>query len=287
MPVGLLIGVAATLGLGSMLTFGPTDRSPADLATYRRAVAADAEVADAALAALRGVVDSATERARRGAAATVDGGERPGPILEAAAARLEDGGPLTSRAQAALGSLRGQLAIGGNVDAPALLTSSDDLVSIAAQLRDSASSADAFARMRLATRQVLEQLQAALVGLRAKDLQAVDSAVAASRAALDEVRAWPGRLATLPVWIDTAGALLDALSDVAVARRAGDAPAESRALDAYRRASDEATQADRALAIAIAEGGGALAQAPLARLADLLAKIDATRGSVASLREPS
>jgi hypothetical protein len=141
--------------------------------------------------------------------------------------------------------------------------------------------------MRLATRQVLEQLQAALVGLRAKDLEAVDSAIAASRAALDDVHAWPGRLATLPVWIDTAGALLDALSDVAVARRAGDAPAESRALDAYRRASDEATQADRALAIAIAEGGGAVAQAPLARLADLLAKIDATRASVASLREPS
>ena len=45
MPIGLLIGVAAVLGLGSTLSFGPTDRTPADVAAYRRAVVVDAEAA--------------------------------------------------------------------------------------------------------------------------------------------------------------------------------------------------------------------------------------------------
>ncbi|HET8570907.1 MAG TPA: hypothetical protein VFN14_03380 [Candidatus Limnocylindria bacterium] len=287
MPIGLLIGVAAALALGSTLTFGPTDRTPADVAAYRRAVVADAEAADGALAALRETVEGAIERARGGVAATVSGDEPPGPMLEVAAARLEDGQPAVDRAQAELGALRGQLAIGGSVDAPRLLASSDDLASIAAQLRDSASSADGFARMRLATRQVLGGLQAVLVGLRANDLDAAGRGIAAARTALDEVRAWPGRLATLPVWIATADALLDALTGVVDARRDGDATREAQALDAYRRASDGAAQADRALAIAIAEGGGAISQAPLARLADLLAKIDATRASVSAVHDAS
>lgn len=287
MPIGLLIGVAAALALGSTLTFGPTDRTPADVAAYRRAVVADAEAAKGALTALRETVEGAIERARGGVAATVSGDEPPGPMLEVAAARLEEGQPAADRAQAALSALRGQLAIGGSVDAPRLLASSDDLASIAAQLRDSASSADGFARMRLATRQVLGGLQAVLVGLRANDLHAAGLGIAAARTALDEVRAWPGRLVTLPVWIATASALLDALTGVVDARRDGDATREAQALDAYRRASDEAARADRALAIAIAEGGGAVSQAPLARLADLLAKIDATRASVSAVHDAS
>src|SRR5207247_9325659 len=74
-------------------------------------------------------------------------------------------------------------------------------------------------------------------------------------AAIAEVRAWPGQLATLPVWVDTTGKLLAAVRRLAVAVRDGDDAGAASAAAAYRSAAVDARQADTALAIAIAEGG--------------------------------
>lgn len=272
--------MAAALALGGLLAFAPTERGPADAAAYRAALASARTAAGEALASLRAVVAGSIGQGRDGAAATVSGSDPPGPLLEAAAQRLDDGRPTVDRTQAALAALRGQLAIGGVEDGPRLLVSDDDLASIGAQLRGAADAADAFASMRLATGQVLDSLSAVLVALRGGDPGDADAALADGRSALDRVRAWPGQLATLPIWMKTADGLLDALGAVAAARHDGDRQREARALAAYQAASADAAQADRALAIAIAEGGGAVAQAPLSRLADLLAKIDAARAAV-------
>ena len=185
-----------------------------------------------------------------------------------------------------MASLRGELAIDGRRDPPELRFAAADLGSIATQLRGTLAPADAFAEMRRSTRATLDQLQAALVALRGNDLAAARSALDSADDAMAVVRAWPGKIATLPLWITTADRLLAALHDVADARATGDAAAEARALAAYRAAIDDATQADRALAIALAEGGGGILQAPMARLADALAKVQAASAAVAPLVHP-
>jgi hypothetical protein len=206
----------------------------------------------------------------------------PGAHFEDAARLLEQARPAAGEAVAALSVVRGQLAIGGGDGrSPQLLLSAGDLSTIAAQLRDAAAPADAFADMRRSARGVLDHLQAALTALRAADETAAGTALAAGDAALAEVRRWPGKLVTLPLWISAADRLLDALHEVLEARRVRDPSREAEALAAYRAATEDATRADRALAIALAEGGGGVSQVPLSRLADALSKIEAARDSLA------
>jgi hypothetical protein len=226
------------------------------------------------------------QQARHGAAATVSGDDPPGAHLRAAADRLAASEPTADRVTVALAALRGELAIVARRDPPELRLAASDLGSIALQLRGAATPADAFAEMRLSTRRVLDELQAALIALRDKELTTATTALAGADDALAVVRAWPGRLATLPLWITTVDRLLAALHDVADARAAGDAAGEASALAAYRAAAADAAQADRALAIALAEGGGGISEVPMARLADALAKVEAASAAVAPLLHP-
>jgi hypothetical protein len=280
------LGVAAALVLGGILAMRPTGVGPAAGVAHRAELLARSRTARDALGALTLALDGALQRARHGAAAVVSGDDAPGSEIRGAADLLEASEPTAGRVTSAMAALRGELAIDGRRDPPVLWLGASDIGSIAAQLRGTVAPADAFARMRLATRSVLDQLQAALLALQGNDLAAATSALERADDALAAVRAWPGTLATLPLWITTADRLLAALGDVAGARARGDAAGESRALAAYRAATDDATQADRALALAIAEGGGSVLEGPKARLADALAKVQAASAAVAPLVHP-
>lgn len=269
-----------------MLALQPPGLPPAVAAAYRAEVADRSARADAALQQLDVTLRSALDEARQGAAATLSGDERPAAHFEAAGARLEDGRGTAQAAADALSRLDAVLAVRGDRQPP-LALSADDLSSIAAQLRDTAVPADGFADMRMATRAFLDDLRASLIALRSRQAAVALPALQRAAADLAGVRAWPGRLATLPIWMQTGDDLLRALRDVAAAQQAGDASREKQALATYAAVTHDATRADRALAIALAEGGASVSGTPLARLADALSKLDGARASVAPLVHPS
>lgn len=277
---GVALGVAGALALGTILALGATDRGPGTSVAYQAQLADTANAAEAALSDLAAALDAALDAARSGAATTVSGDVPPSASFQAAAERLEVAAPLADDAARRLARVAGMLAIGGEHDAPQLFLAGPDLASISAQLRATGDAADAFADMRHASRSVLDQLRGALAAITRDDRAAATSALDAATAALAEVRAWPGALATLPFWTRTVHRLLRALRDVVAARVDGDAAAERHGLAAYRRAAQEASRADRALAIALSEGGGAVAQPALARLADAVGKVAAARNEL-------
>jgi len=96
------------------------------------------------------------------------------------------------------------------------------------------------------------------------------------------VRAWPGQLETLPIWIDTTTALVAALRSLAHASLAHDAESIREAQRAYQAAADDGKQADRALAIAIAEGGSAISSGAMRSASDELAAVDDALAELAS-----
>ncbi len=77
--------------------------------------------------------------------------------------------------------------------------------------------------------------------------------MAEAEASLDVVRASERELSTLPFWVDTVEALLDATADIARAAQAGDAEALAEAQAAFEVAADDAARADQALTIALGE----------------------------------
>ena len=84
---------------------------------------------------------------------------------------------------------------------------------------------------------------------------------------------------TLPVWIATTDAMITAMEQIVSATRAGDAAAASAAAEAFAALTDDAATADRALRIAIGEGGSSLTAAPLERLAAALGGIEGVRAT--------
>jgi len=107
--------------------------------------------------------------------------------------------------------------------------------------------------------------------------------VAEARADHDALAAWEVELVTLPVWLQAAGAMVDAVEAIVAATRAGDAAAAAAAADAFAASSADAVTADRALRIAIGEGGAAVTAAPLGRLAEMLRGVAEARSEVAAI----
>jgi hypothetical protein len=90
-------------------------------------------------------------------------------------------------------------------------------------------------------------------------------------------------LATLPVWLDTTAAMIGALEAIVAATESGDVAGARAAAEDFAAASQDAGPADRALRIAIGEGGSAVTAAPLGRLADVLRDVSSARLEVASI----
>jgi hypothetical protein len=281
--------VCAALLLGGLFSLRPADPlradPPAD-AQFQAELTGAAAAAQAAVDRLAAALRSALDEARRGAAATVDGDDPPGAHLTVAADRFTSATRPLADAHSALAHLAALLAARRGTAAPELPVTAGELTAVAGQLQAAAPAADAFRDMRQSSRAALDELRATLVALDAGDARGALAAAKRGSASLDAVRAWPGQIDTLPVWVDTSGQLLSALAELAQARIDGDRPAAAAAAERYATAARDADRADRAWAIALAEGGGAVTSPALAAAAETLGRVEATDAQLQPLVHP-
>jgi hypothetical protein len=279
----VVLGLLAVVTAGAAVGSGGPDPSARLAAT--RLVVENGAAADAELAAVEAALERSLDAARRGTARVVSGDEPPGPqFADAATALREEGERAAGRAIDATT----QLAAARRAQAPGAVgpqppVDRGELASIAAQLDATADAGDAFATMRRRAADAIDGLDRALAALDRGDAGTAAEEVAASRAAFRAVEAWPAGLPTLPVWIETVDAMIGAVEALVDAVTAGDAVRAEEAARAFAAASEEAVVADRALRIAISEGGSGVAAPALTRLARALESVQAARAEVAAI----
>lgn len=280
-------GLFATLALGAVLALrpaGPAAADPAGEAARQATIREVAEAAAAKVEELSVALDVARDAARRGSALVVSGDRDPAPELLAAASALEGGGDAATGAQAAMRALGGVFAaVRPQDEAPVLAVSGPTLLGIASQLRGSMEAAGAFVERRHASQATLTALGDALAALERSDLDAAEAALATARDARATVGDWEAQPPELSIWLGTTSAMLDAADRIVAAVRAGDAGAADAAGRDYRDAAAQAGLADRALALAISEGGAAVTATPLLRLAAALEDVASVRAALAVL----
>lgn len=273
--------VAALVGIVALVPLvGSGGPDPSAALAARALVAERAAAADEALLALERAIQPALDLARGASARVVNGESPPGEALASAGAMLVEVEPLGVAAASRLRALEGARRAAGrletNIEPPAR---AGELASIGAQLEGAAPAADRFASMRLRAERVLAGLAEVVDALADGDRVTAETTLDQVRADHRAVAAWEVQLATLPVWIEASAALLDA----AGALVAGDAEAVAAAADDFERQRDGAASADRALRIAMGEGGAAVTAAPLGRLADVLRRTADARAAVAEI----
>jgi hypothetical protein len=268
----------------------PARADPAAVVAHRETLSGRAARAAAALLPLSDAVGAAFDASRQGSARTVAGDESPGERLLVAAALVEGAQPLAGPAAETLRAMAGSLptaeATGVIATGHALdpdLTDASGLASIAGQLRETAPAADEFAGMRRLAGRILDEVDRALAALTAGDPDESMARLSAAAADHATLQGWEPGLVTLPIWLETTGAVIDALEELTRATESGDANAAREAADRFASAMAEAREADVALAIAMAEGGAAVASAPLQRLGDALETTNAALERVAAL----
>ena len=282
----LALGIAAVLVLGAVLAARSPDpfvADPAAAAALRAAAASDRDLAVAQLVGLRDALSAALDDGRQGAALTVQGTQRPGSQLTAAAEAIGQADARVGDLKATLRRLASELAVLGRPAPSRLALEPGQLAGIGAQLATSVDAADGFWSMRRATAATLDSLQNAFAAVDARDPDRALTAISAAEMSLATVRAWPGNLLTLPFWTKATGDLLAALRSLAIALRDHDVAGARAAEARYRSAAASAHQADVALAVAIAEGGSAVSDTPLAAAALALRAVRDALGEVRSI----
>jgi len=283
-PRGWAISLVLALGLLFCLRAAdPLVADPALGAVLTAQAARSADTADEALATVDAALLSASDHARSGSAATISGTTDPATDFLAAADSVAGSAPARTVAEGALERLTAIGARLGTDDTPALTWSAADLAALVAQLRSTAGEASAFVLMRQSAEAAMDALGDAAAAINASDLDAADAALARAALELTIVTAWEGRLDTLSVWLDTVNELAAASQAIVDAARAGDPVALAEARSRYATAAEAAALADRALAIALSEGGGAVVAPALASLADARRAVAAARFGLASL----
>ena len=279
----LRVAALATVAVvGLVVLLCPGAPRPEVGAAARRLVFEAATMADAALAALVGDLEPAVDAGRAGSARAVAGDEPPGPKLDGAAA-------LTRAAESSAADVRRALAAldrarhAADPGAPAIepVAEAGELDSIAAQLEASADAADEFAAMRARADSVVAGLGAALTALDDGNVPEARRQLEQARELHTVIADWDVGLVTLPVWLDTTDAMIGAVERIITATEQGNADDAERAADEFAALSADAAPADRALQIAISEGGGAVAAVPLERLAAVLAAATDRRAAIA------
>jgi hypothetical protein len=283
----VLLGIIGTLVLGGVLaarSADPLTADPAAAAALQSTIAAQRAKAESQLVQLERALSAALQDGRHGAALTVQGTDRPGPHLSSAAAAIGKADPLVAVANQTIRHLVANLEVAGRAGSvPSLALEPGQLAGIGAQLENSAGAADAFWSMRRATETTLARLADAFAAIDAEDPGKALTAVDAAERSLEQVKTWPGNLLTLPVWTQATGDLLAALRSLAVAVRDHDAAAARAAEARYKAAAANAHRADIALAVAIAEGGSAVSDSPLAAAANALRSVDDALAGVRSI----
>lgn len=279
------IGIALVVGLGFGLRSADPARADPPLDAARgRALVASAAAADEALAGLATLLNDAIDHARNGSADTVAGDRAPAPELEAAAGALTDGSVTADRARRAVAALAGlALAIAPDRAVPPLRLGGPDLLVMAAGLRSSADAATLFVERRQATVAIVTALGDAISaldhGFPADALARLDAA----KAPLDLLDAWVERPPLIGYWMQVIREFIDATRGIATATIQGDRVAQRAAAARYAKAADAARGADNALAVSLAEEGGAVSGIQLERLAAAASAVADERAAVAPL----
>ncbi|MBA2634208.1 MAG: hypothetical protein H0U86_14630 [Chloroflexi bacterium] len=277
------ISAGATL-VGLVLLLGPRAADPGIEISAEVLVRGRAQAATDALDALRDAIQPGLDEARLAAAAVLSADDPPGSLLLAAGATIADaeGAATTARrAVARLNGARGTWGLGATPLADP--TPASELESIGRQLAAAAPAGDSFADLRERGIELPATLEQALTALEGGDLDTAEEIVAQARADHDLVAAWEAERTTLAVWIATTDAMIIAMEEIVSATRAGDAAAAGAAAERFADLGDEAAPADRALRIALGEGGSALIAAPLERLAAALGGIEDARSATAAI----
>jgi hypothetical protein len=271
---------------GGILLLGPGGPSPAVEVAARRAILRTADEADVALSGLAAALVPAVDAGRAGSARAVAGDEAPGPMFADAAELTRAAEAKAAAAREALVALnRGRNARDPGASELEAVAEPGELDSIAEQLSAAAEAGDEFAAMRDRAFSVIGELDDAIAALDAGDLAGARDHVGRARDAHTAVAAWDVGLVTLPVWVETTDAMIAAVERIITATERGDSAAAQRAAEDFVARADDAAPADRALRIAIGEGGSAVAAVPLERLATILTSIDDARAAVTSVRE--
>lgn len=272
--------VALVLGLGA-----GSPRPELEIAA-RASILEHAGATEAALATLRQRLVAALEAGRAGTARVVAGDAAPGPMFEGATDEVLaalDAAVEAIAARDALAGARSAMSPRAVTLPPAPDPAA--LASVGAQLQAAADAAEEFVVVRGRAESVAPTLLAALDALEAGETEAADALVAEARAALDAVEGWEVGVVSLPVWISTASEMIDTMERLVTATRASDAAGAEAAAADFAALAEEAPMADRALRIALGEGGSSVAAAALGRLASLLAATDELRNAVVIARQ--
>ena len=286
--IGTRAAISAGIAvLGLVVILGPRSPDPSVALGAERLVRERATAAVAALDALRAAVQPGLDAARTASAAVVSGDEAVSPRLDDAAALIADAEPSVAPARRAVVALDAARSAwrpdAASVDEP---IAAGELSSIAAQLAAVGPAADTFVDLRRRATGLPGVLEEALNALERRALDEAAGLAAQARTDHDEIVAWETDLPTLPVWIETAEAMIAAVEQILEATRAGDDAAAREAAAAFAALADDAATADRALRIALSEGGASLSAAPLERLAVALRGIEASRTAAAALLDP-
>jgi len=267
----LVSGLAAVVLVAGL---GPGAERPDVELAARRLVEERAAAAEAALERLEAALLPAVEAGRAASARVVAGDQAPGPRVREAARLVRAAERAASEARRAVAALD-QVRRAAAPDAEPLeaATQRGELGSIASQLEASVMAADDFAEMRRRAEAVAPTIEAALAALDRGELDAAAAEVAEARALHGDVAAWQVELDTLPVWLETTDAIIGAVERIVNGTRTGDTAAARRAAEDFAALADDGTTADRAVRIAIGEGGSAVMAAPLGRLASVLASV--------------
>jgi hypothetical protein len=280
------VASAALAGLVSAAAIGAGHEGPGPRLGADRLVRERADAALDALDVLDRALEPAVAAARRGSARIVSGDAAPGEQLERAASAVASAEPLVREVAMTLEALnRARNARDPQVAPIREPLAAGELVSIGAQLDAAATAGEEFAAMRRRADGVTQSLDAALGALERRDLDAAATSVATARRDHDALVAWNAGLDTLPVWIATTDAMIDAMETIVDATRAGDVSAARDAAAAIAALESEAAVADRALRIAVSEGGAAVASPALARLSAAVAAVGDARGEAAAVVE--
>ncbi len=280
-PLLSVATVAAILvaGLG-----GGAPRPEIDLGA-RLLVIERAGIADGLLAALETELVVAIDAARAGAARVVAGDLPPAPELRRAAELTAAADAVAADAREAVLRLdAARRAWKPRSDSLEPVTDPGELASIATQLEAAAGVANEFAAMRGRTGAVTAAVRHALDALDAGDLDAARRMLDGARSDHESVANWEVELVTLPVWLDTADAMIRAVERVVDAVDRNDSASAAAAAEAFAALEDEAATADRAVRIAMSEGGADVTAAPLERLGSVLSSIAELRSTLAAVR---
>ena len=272
---GSVLVVAALLGGGGP---DPSASRHADQLVRDRSRAA-LEAIDALAAALAPALDAA----RDGTSLAVQGDEPPGPRLTAAATAVEAAtanADAARRAVAALEAAR-RARDPGTPGLPAV-PGTGELEAIAGGLRAAAPAADAVVELRRRAARLLEAVDRALAALVDRRHADARAEVEAARAEHEVLRASTAASDVLPVWLETTDAMITVVTRLIDATEADDREAAATAAAEFAALAEDATVADRALRIAIAEGAGSATRAAVQRLAVAVGSVQELRAAIGS-----